>query len=308
MVFPVHGSSLWPAYMALLPSKESKIMEIVASQPGSAEPLKPEGARSGWIAQAEAEGRYLRIRDWGSKFLPTSRDLFLYLPRAYAEETSRGFPLLVLHDGQNLFDGDLSYVRNSTWCVGSTADDEIASGRVEPLVILGVANTGVERMAEYTPTADRRLGGGKGRLYARLLVEELLPRMTAEYRILPGPLHTGVAGSSLGGLISLAIGLRYPNIFGRIGVMSPSIWWDDRTILKDVRSLAEALPLKIWLDMGTAEGLRHLRDADLLAHLLEAKGWQPGDDLLYRRIPGGLHSESAWAARFGEVLRFLFPA
>ena len=281
-------------------------METVASQlaPPAAQAESPQG----WVAAAEAEGRYFRVRDWPSRFLSTPRDLFIYLPQAYLAEPERAFPLLVLHDGQNLFDGDLSYVKQSTWRVGSTADEEIAGGRAEPLVIVGVANAGVERMAEYTPTADRRLSGGKGRLYARLLVEELLPMLAAKYRILPGPSHTGIAGSSLGGLISLAIGLRYPNVFGSIGVLSPSIWWDDRTILKDVRSLPGQLPLRIWLDMGTAEGMRHLRDADLLAHLLETKGWHEGQDLLYRRIEGGVHNEDAWAARFGEVLRFLFPA
>ncbi len=279
-------------------------MEIVAPQTAPSDSTMP----TGWVSTAEAQGRYFRIRDWTSKFLPTPRDLFVYLPEAYLAEPDRAFPLLIMHDGQNLFDGDLSYVKDSTWRVGSTADEEIAAARVEPLVILGVGNTGAQRMAEYTPTADRRLSGGKGRLYARLLVEELLPMMMASYRILPGPLHTGVAGSSLGGLISLAIGLRYPNVFGRIGVLSPSIWWDDRTILKDIRSLEETLPVRIWLDMGTAEGLRHLRDTDLLAHLLQAKGWREGQDLLYRVVPDGIHNEAAWAARLGEMLRFLFPA
>lgn len=294
--------------MALLPSNQPNFMEIVASQAAPSDTFMHGGVSQSWVAAAGAEGRYLRIRDWTSKFLPTPRDLFVYLPQAYLGDPERAFPLLMLHDGQNLFDGDLSYVKDSTWNVGSTADAEIAAGRVEPLVILGVGNTGTERMAEYTPTADRRLSGGKGRLYARLLVEELLPMMKASYRLLPGPSHTGVAGSSLGGLISFAIGLRYPDVFGRIGVLSPSVWWDDRAILKDVRSLEDPLPIRIWLDMGTAEGMRHLRDADLLAHLLEAKGWQAGKDLLYRRVHDGAHNEAAWAARFGDVLRFLFPA
>ena len=278
-------------------------MEIVASQDASLQPLADEG----WVARAEAEGRYRRIPEWVSRFLPTPRDLFVYLPKAYFADPERHFPVLLLHDGQNLFDGGLSYVKGSTWCVGSTADAEMAAGRVEPAILVGIANTGVERMAEYTPTRDRRLGGGKGRQYARLLVEELLPMLRSEYRVLPGPENAGIAGSSLGGLISLAIALRYPNQFSRVGVISPSIWWDDRTILKDVRSLPGRLPLKIWLDMGTAEGLRHVRDADLLAHLLESKGWTPGTDLLYRTIPGGLHNENAWAARFAEILQFLFP-
>ncbi|SEB40080.1 alpha/beta hydrolase [Terriglobus roseus] len=280
-------------------------MEFVASQPDTDTHLTVPGPM---LADAEAQGRYVRIRDWESKFLPNSRDIFLYLPEAYLQEPQRSFPLLVMHDGQNLFDGDLSYVKGSTWRAGSTADEEIAAGRVEPLILVGVANTGADRMAEYTPTADARLGGGRGPFYARMLTEELLPMLREEYRVLAGPEHTGIAGSSLGGLISLAIGLRFPEVFGRIGVLSPSIWWDNRTILRDVRSLRTTLPLNIWLDMGTAEGLRHVRDADLLSQLLQTRGWQQGRDLRYQKFPGALHNETAWADRFGEVLRFLFPA
>ncbi len=260
-----------------------------------------------WVVKAAAEGRYRRIQAWNSRFLPVPRDLFVYLPEAYLLEPTRSFPMLVMHDGQNLFDGSLSYVTDSTWRVGATADQEIASGRVAPLVIVGVANAGVQRMAEYTPTPDRRLGGGKGRLYARLLVEEVIPLIRREYRILQGPEQMGIAGSSLGGLISLAIALRYSRVFHQVGVVSPSLWWDDRSILKDVRTLSEHLPLRIWLDMGAAEGLQHVRDANLMHHLLQARGWKDGVDLQYRLYPGALHNEEAWASRFGEMLRFLFP-
>jgi enterochelin esterase-like enzyme len=199
-------------------------------------------------------------------------------------------------------------VKGSTWRIGDTADAEIAAGRVEPTVMVGISNAGVQRVAEYTPTPDPRLGGGKGPLYARLLVDELLPMLRDEFRILPNREAAGLAGSSLGGLISLAIGLRYANTFSRIGVLSPSIWWDKRTILSDVRELHGRLPLRIWLDIGAAEGLRHVRDTDLLAKLLLAKGWREGEDLSYRRFAGAQHNEAAWAARFAQVLGFLFPA
>lgn len=260
------------------------------------------------VAEAFQQGRYLHIRNWTSRFLPAERDLFVYLPEAYFSEPQRHFPLLILHDGQNLFDGDLSYVKGQTWQVGATADEEIRAERVQPVILVGVANTGVSRMAEYTPTADGHLGGGKGPLYARLLVDDLLPELQNRLRTLSGPENVGIAGSSLGALISLSIAMHFPDVFGKVGVLSPSIWWDHRAILRDVRSLKSKLPLKVWLDMGTAEGLRHVRDANLLAQLLQAKGWRLGGDLSYRRYPGGVHTETAWAARFAEVLRFLFPA
>ncbi len=279
-------------------------MEIVASQSDlftDTEVLDPA------LLDAVAEGRYIRIRNWTSRFLPSPHDLFIYLPRVYYEQPERSFPLLVMHDGQNLFDGNLSYVKGSTWRVGETADAEIAAGRVEPLVIVGVSNAGVQRMAEYTPTPDRKLGGGKGSLYAELLVDDLLPMLRSEYRILPDAETTGLAGSSLGGLISLAIGLRYTDTFQRVAALSPAIWWDGRAILKDVRSLGGPLPLRIWLDIGTAEGLRHVRDTDLLAKQLEEIGWTEGQDLMYRRFPDAAHNESAWANRFAQVLQFLYP-
>jgi len=279
-------------------------MGLVASQVESS--MEIEGLDP-VLADAAAEGRYLRMRDWQSQFLPSPRDVFIYLPKAYFEEPERRFPVLVLHDGQNLIDGNLSFVKGSTWSMGTTADAEIEAGLVEPLILVGVANAGPQRMAEYTPTPDRRLGGGNGPLYARLLVDELLPMLRSAFRTLPNAEATGIAGSSLGGLISLAIGLRYPDTFGRIGVLSPSVWWDNRTILRDVRSLPGTLPLRVWMDIGTGEGLRHVRDTDLLAQLLKAKGWRDGQDFLYRRFSGALHNEEAWSARFGQVLRFLFP-
>ncbi len=294
------------------------------------------------LTLAPAQGvRYWRVEGWSSNALPTPRDLFVCLPEAYWTEPERRFPVLLLHDGQNLFDGDLSYVRGSTWRAGETADREAAAGTVEPLILVGIGNTGHERMAEYTPTPDTRLGGGKGPLYARALVEELLPILGRDLRLAAGPANTGLAGSSLGGLISLAIALQYPQVFGKVGVLSPSLWWDTRAILDEVRALQSKLPLRIWLDMGTAEGAVHLRDTDLLTHLLQGKGWvldgtstlprnaprpsgmrehaptpghprQPssaGTALLhYERVAHGLHNEGAWASRFGDVLRFLFPA
>jgi predicted alpha/beta superfamily hydrolase len=280
-------------------------MEITSSQFDA----DTENALQGSMMEAaEAQGRYLRIRDWQSRSLATSRDIFLYLPEAYLTDPERSFPVLVMHDGQNLFDSHLSYVKGSTWRAGDAADREIAAGRVEPLILVGVANTGPDRMAEYTPTADHRLGGGRGPFYARLLIEDLLPMLCSNYRLLTGPEHTGLAGSSLGGLISLAIGLQHPGVFGKVGVLSPSIWWDNRVILRDVRFLSGPLPLRIWLDMGTGEGQRYLNDADTLSLLLQEKGWVEGIDLEYHKFAGALHNEDAWANRLPQVLRYLFPA
>src|SRR5881398_623747 len=99
-------------------------MEFVASQPDAEAETKPGSVAS----ETAAQGRYIRIRDWESKYAASPRDLFVYLPEAYLHEPQRSFPVLLMHDGQNLFDGDLAYVKGSTWRAGSTADSEIAAG------------------------------------------------------------------------------------------------------------------------------------------------------------------------------------
>ncbi len=242
-----------------------------------------------------------------SAILPDDRCVSVYLPVAYDEDPARRFPVLYLHDGQNLFDPRLSYIPGRTWRAGSTADAVVDQGRAEPVIVIGIANTGIRRMAEYTPTRDYRMGGGEGDLYGRVLTEELKPAIDAHFRTLAGPEHTGLGGSSLGGLITLYLGLERPDIFSRLAVLSPSIWWDHRSILTFVNHLKPKPDLRIWIDIGTGEGLRHVRDCELLTRMLVKRGWLLGDDLAYLEVEGGVHDEDAWAARFDQVLSFLFP-
>jgi len=249
-----------------------------------------------------------KVHSFHSAILPDDRLVSVYLPSMYVEEPARRFPVFYLHDGQNLFDGRTSYVPGCTWRAHSTADELSASLAIEPVILVGIANTGLRRMAEYTPTRDFKMGGGDGPKYGRLIAEELKPLIDAEYRTLLSPRHTGLGGSSLGGLISLYLGFMYPDVFSKLAAMSPSLWWDHRSILNLPFRSRTKPDLKIWLDMGSAEGLRHVRDADLFYKTLLQQGWNAETDVTYRRVEGGLHNEEAWASRFGDVLRFLFPA
>lgn len=238
---------------------------------------------------------------------PDHRAISVYLPECYEREPGRRFPVFYLHDGQNLFDGRTSYVAGRTWEAHTTADRLTASGEIEPLILVGVANTGVRRMAEYTPTRDARMGGGEGPLYGRLLIEELKPFIDRAYRTRTAPQDTGLGGSSLGGLISLFLGLERPDIFGKLAVLSPSIWWDHRSILSFVGRVQPHPRPRIWLDMGTAEGARHVRDTEMFYRMLKRLGWMDGTNLVFQEIDGAVHDEAAWAARFDQILRFLFP-
>ncbi|AEU37085.1 esterase [Granulicella mallensis MP5ACTX8] len=256
----------------------------------------------------DSNPRYRVLRGFHSRFLPDDRDISIYLPEAYRTEPRRRFPVFYLHDGQNLFDGRTSYAANRTWRAHTTADWLTRQGLIEPVILVGIANTGARRIAEYTPTRDARLGGGEGTLYGRLLVEDLKPLIDRRFRTLPDAANTALGGSSLGGLITLVLGMKYPEVFGKLAVLSPSVWWDNRSLLALMNPSQPKQHLRIWLDMGMSEGLRHLRDTDLLHRRLVLRGWQDGIDLKYLRVPGGVHDEEAWAARFDQVLKFLFPA
>jgi predicted alpha/beta superfamily hydrolase len=215
--------------------------------------------------------------------------------------------VLYMQDGQNLFDPETSFIKGNYWHMGETADALIEAGAIEALIIVGIYNTGDKRIDEYTPVEDKRLGGGHADAYGRMLVEELKPFIDAQYRTLPGPENCGMGGSSLGGLVTLYLGLRYPSVFSRLAVVSPSVWWRNREILKTVAALPQRPELRIWLDIGTRESTRALPDARALRDGLITKGWQLGENLTYYEAENAEHTESAWAERVDPMLKFLFP-
>ena len=138
-----------------------------------------------------------------------------------------------MHDGQNLFDPETSFIKGNYWRMGETADALMEAGTIEPLMIVGIYNAGVERVDASTPVEDKRLGGGHADAYRRMLVEELNPSSTHTTVRCPGrTLRMG--GSSLGGLVTLYLGLRYPSVFSRLALVSPSVWWRNRAVLKTV--------------------------------------------------------------------------
>jgi len=248
---------------------------------------------------------------FSSKILGNRRDVLVSLPKEYRGSASR-YPVLYLHDGQNIFDAATSFA-GVEWGADETAHRLTAAKLIEPIIIVAVANTGEDRIHEYAPTAarvDARVqmkSKGSLRSYGRFLIEELKPFIDRKYRTRREAEFTGIGGSSLGGLATLVLGLWFPNYFTRLAVMSPSVWWDDCAVYKIVDALDETAkpPLKIWLDTGTREEgwerTRELRDR------LVDKGWRLHDDLIYLEADGSDHSEGAWAARTDPMLRFLFP-
>jgi predicted alpha/beta superfamily hydrolase len=240
-----------------------------------------------------------------SSHLSNDRDVVVFLPPGY-ETSARRYPVLYLHDGQNVFDQATAF--GDEWRVDETAQQLITAGRIEPIIVVGVYNTGEHRVDEYTPTPrPDKGGGGHADDYGRMLVEELKPFIDRTYRTLPTAENTAMGGSSLGGLLTLHLGLRYASTFGKLAVLSPSIWWDDRVVLREVDALTAKLPVRIWVDAGTREGEDVIPDARRLRDALVAKGWVISQDLMYFEARGGEHNERSWAKRVGPVLRFLFP-
>ncbi len=264
------------------------------------------------MAKNTVTGNIRKHRAFPSKILRNRRDVLVYLPPGYSRFSRKNYPVLYLHDGQNIFDAATAF-GGVEWGADETADRLIAKKLVEPLIIVAVANKGEERIHEYAPTRGviddkgkrKKRSRGWARLYAQFLIEELKPFIDRKYRTKPGAEFTGLGGSSLGGLVTLFIGLLFPHVYSRLMAMSPSVWWDDFMINRLVESLEQKPSVKIWLDTGTAEpGWENARE---LRNRLVEKGWTLFGDLQYLEAEGAGHSESSWAARFDPALRFLFP-
>ncbi len=245
-----------------------------------------------------------------SQILGNQRDVLVYLPPGYRRARAR-CPVLYLHDGQNCFDSATAY-GGVDWRADETAERLILAGTIPPIIMVAVANAGEGRMHEYAPTPalfntrdPNSRSKGIGPKYGRFLIEELKPFIDSHYRTRPEGEHTAMCGSSMGGLITLSLGLWYPKVFRHLAVCSPSIWWDDCVLYRMIDKLKRKPPMRIWLDMGTMETdwgrSRILRDC------LTDKGWLIGEDLRYLEVPHGTHSEGAWADRFDQILTWLFP-
>ena len=231
--------------------------------------------------------------------LDNCRDIVVYLPPSYAEGTRR-YPVVYMHDGQNLFDEATSFA--GEWGVDDTMESLSRIG-VEAIVV-GIANAGAERLAEYSPFEDAQGRGGDGDRYLAFVTDTVKPRIDADFRTLAGPEHTAIAGSSMGGLITLYAFVRRPDVFGKAAVMSPSLWFADRAVFPVV----EAAPFaggRIYLGVGLDEGAETVADTRRLRDVLLAKGYRRRHDLLYLEQRGAGHTEAAWRRRFRYAARFL---
>jgi predicted alpha/beta superfamily hydrolase len=238
------------------------------------------------------------LRQVPSPQLHNRRDLLVYLPPAW--DRGDPFPVAFMHDGQNLFDQTTSFA--GEWAVDKTLDEAAAHGL--EVIIVGIPNMGAARIEEYSPFTDRRHGGGKGDAYLDFISETVKPLIEREFPVLAGAANTGIAGSSMGGLISLYGFLRRPDVFGFASAMSPSLWFGTRAIFEEIDAL-HAPHGRLYLDIGTRENAPAVADARRLRDELLRKGYRRGRDLRFVLDRGGRHHEQDWGRRLRVALEFL---
>jgi predicted alpha/beta superfamily hydrolase len=215
-----------------------------------------------------------------------------------------------LNDGQNLFEQATSFT-GVEWQVDETADRLIRAGLIPPTIFVGIDHAGGERLKEYLPyrSLNPVVLRPQGTRYAAFLTKEIMPFVSQHYRAARGPENTLLGGSSLGGLITLYVAITTPGVFGSVLLESPSLWISNRQILRDARA-PRLWPRKIFLAIGTQEIGREEKDRQTVENVRELERILRRSGLDDRRLrveiaEGGTHSESAWAARFPEALRFL---
>lgn len=245
-----------------------------------------------------------------SRFGVAGRTVRVWLPDGYDAEPQRRYPVLYLMDGQNLFDARTAFL-GVAWDVGTTAQRAIDKRRIEPVILVGVDNSGAGRTFDYTPVPWQGRGGGADR-FAHMLIDEIKPVVDRRYRTRREREATALGGASLGGLFALHTALVRADVFGAVAALSPTVWWGHGALLRLVAALRARPDVRIWLDVGKREAAplrQHVRSA---RELLLAKGWVAHRTvrkatLRHAEVARGRHDEASWGKRFERVLKFLFP-
>lgn len=254
---------------------------------------RPYPAREIWHTPTVVGNLQTRV-DFYSPQFDNHRDVHVLLPPSYDAQPDRRYPVVYMHDGQNLFDDRISF-GGRDWQVDETM--QTLAGEGIEAIIVGVSHTGERRVAEYNPYPF--FWNGRGDDYLHFLIEDVKAAVDRDFRTLPDREHTGTLGSSMGGLISLYAFFKAHETFGFAGAMSPAFWVGGGAIYDTVERSSH-LPGRIYLDNGTREN-----SARRMAALLVRKGYQRDVDMKYVIEQDAEHTESAWARRLPDAMRFL---
>ncbi|WHF53085.1 alpha/beta hydrolase-fold protein [Chryseobacterium gotjawalense] len=234
--------------------------------------------------------------------LNTSRRIWIYFPPDYFTSTKK-YPVIYMQDAQNLFNDANSF--SGEWKIDETLNQLFAEGH-KAAIVVGIENGGAERLNEYSPWNNAKYGGGKGDAYTEFLAKTLKPYIDKSYRTLPQAKNTALIGSSMGGLISFYAGLKYPEKFGKLGIFSPSFWFDFKALNLYVNKSAKNLKnTHFYFLSGTKESENMVSDIQTMIPVLIKKG-VPAVHIKTKFDKDGTHSESYWSREFGAAYLWLF--
>ncbi len=245
-------------------------------------------------------GVHVLQRDFEIPGLDRKRRLRIYLPPDY-EASERRYPVLYMHDGQNLFDEATSYA--GEWGIDETLD-QLFNERDLALIVVGIDNGGDKRMNELSPWPNGDFGAAEGHEYMEFVVNDVKDYVDRNYRTLPDAANTAIMGSSMGGLISHYAVFEYPEVFTKAGIFSPSYWFSDE--VWDYSHPHKLSPdARLYVLMGEDEGGEGVRNMQRMTARLAELGLTK-DALASRVVPGGEHNEAFWRAEFAAAITWLF--
>lgn len=252
------------------------------------------------------------VKELYSPQLSNTRKIRIYLPPSYEVSEPRRYPVLYMHDGQNIFSGSIN-IFGASWDVDTTAERLMSEGKIEEIIIVGIDNNS-DRANEYCHVAPKKIYAGrlgytdsnvqkdpKGYKYESFLIDTVKPFVDTNYKTLRDRDNTALMGSSLGGLVTYFIGLRRPDIFSKLGVVSPAFHWLNYDSLLELPKQ----PLKMWMDAGDGEA-HYIENSRKVVKNLMSQGMRPVKDIAYYHVPNAIHNEKYWNMRIHMPLLYLF--
>lgn len=230
--------------------------------------------------------------------LNTTKKIWMYLPKNY-DETKKKYPVIYMHDAQNIFDATTSFV--GEWNVDEKLDSLNAQ-----VIVVGIEHGNEKRMTELTPYKNSNYGGGDADNYLDFIVKTLKPKIDAKYRTKTNAKNTGIMGSSLGGLVSYYAILKHPDVFGKAGIFSPSFWFNRKEII-ELTNTIPTLKTKIYFVCGDNEGdADMIRDLNQIDDLISEKRCECKNLTKKTIIIDGQHNEKLWRDGFVKAYLWLF--
>lgn len=247
-------------------------------------------------AQESTASKQVTSFSIASPELHSEKKIWLYLPKNY-KNTTKKYPVIYMHDGQNLFDTSTSFA--GEWNIDEKLDSLNAQ-----VIVVGIAHGNEKRLEELTPYKNDKYGGGKADKYLEFIVKTLKPKIDSEFRTKTSTRNTALIGSSLGGLVSYYALLKYPNVFGKTGIFSPSFWINPEiyTLMKE----SKELKTKIYFLCGDAEEESMVANMNRMEALIAEKRCYCLNLTKTRIVKSGKHNEKLWRDGFVKAYLWLF--